>query len=90
MVDTLRLVPFNRKPENGELYMCEYGFLYKCHNRKETDKLGFPGKEIKTVIPCLEKTTLNLIELEALKEFVWNKKLRDGMNIELKFTFNTI
>jgi hypothetical protein len=30
------------------------------------------------------------VELGALKEFVWNKKLRDGMNIELNFTFNTI
>ena len=61
MIDILKFVVVDTKPEAGDLYVDETNKLYKCENPEYNDKvIGWPGIVNHKIVCCLEKTSLSL------------------------------
>ena len=89
--DILRLVKVGLKKDiqANDLYVDEEGNVFRCGNPERNNREGWPddGKLFK-IIPVLEKTDLNMSEIEDLKNIVYKHKLRDGELININYSFS--
>lgn len=85
--DRVNFTFIDRKPRNGELYLCDNKQICLCNDRDFNEKNGWPANDIKTIVPILTYNTLNLQQTTKLSQFIFENKIPNGSEIYLTINF---